>query len=213
VLTFGKKLSVLSIIDPCLVAARHATRPLVHHVLRAVRHAGSGIGRQGTHLVRHAGRAVGAHARRAVSVACNAAPGALAVGMLALPLPVIGPEQVPLGGAVPLPKAAEMARPMMGFVPGFGPFQPATPDAGSIIVTFLPPEDVPAVNPGTLPGAGDSPPPLQNISPSIPGAPPHSNFPISSDPGQPVPEPSSVLVLASALSGLSLLRWRTRRSS
>ena len=204
---------MLSIIDPCLVAARHAARPSVHHVLRAVRHAGSAIGRRGTHLVRHAGRAVGAHARRAVSVACNAAPGALAVGVLALPLPVIGPEQVPLGGAVPLPKAAEMARPMMGFVPGFGPFQPATPDAGSIIVTFLPPEDVPAVNPGNLPGAGNSPPPLQNTSPSISGAPRHSDFPISSDPGQPVPEPSSVLVLASALSGLSLLRWRTRRSS
>jgi hypothetical protein len=131
--------------------------------------------------------------------------------MLALPLPVLGPEQVPLGdGATRVPKAAELARPMMDSAPGFDPFQPATPNSGSIIVTFLPPNDAPAVNPGTLPGVRDWPSQILNFSPSRPGGPAESDFPVASGPGQPVPEPSSIIVLATGLSGLSLLRWRPR---
>jgi hypothetical protein len=217
---------------PCLPAAYHAAVPLAHRVLHAVGQARSQIGQHVMHRIRHVGHRVVTHTKAAVTLGCHVVPGALTVAMLALPLPagppqelllspIITPEPLPPDGVTGLSPAATMlpfgapAWPAAGARPN--PLVSA--DAGSTIVTLLPPDGVPLATPAALTLAPFLPPPgnfgsLSNAAvvavPSLPSVP--ASTPPSTGP-QAIPEPSSVVVLASALCGLCLLPRRARRPS
>ncbi len=212
----------VTMIVPCIPVAQHAALPLVHRLLHAVGHANARIGRHAVHRIRHIGHAVAVQTKMAVTTVCHSAGGVLAVAALLVPLSDLNPEQVPLGGSPPIADGGSVTT--LG--PVLSPFTPvmegslrvnpglaARSDSGSTIVTFPPPADLSSIGPVVLTPPLNTLPPFspsaRPIGPLLPGL----SLPTSPGDFQSVPEPSSLIVFATALGVASLLARRTRRSS
>nr|WP_294517731.1 PEP-CTERM sorting domain-containing protein [uncultured Rhodopila sp.] len=211
-------------VDPCWTVSHiippPVAAPVPHGVVHAVKAAIPHAHRHAAHHVHHAFHAVATHPHVWIETVCRAAPLAIASAVLSVPAPMTAPmEATPpaiVQPAVTSQKSSAYAAipvtqpALFGYAPAAAPTSPATSPIGSTLVTL--PQNVapPALTaeqilapytPGPL-GAGGVP-----VVPGIPGG---ITQPQGS--GTPVPEPSSLGVLASAVAACALLRRRRHRT-
>ena len=215
---------------PCGPIFSPVITPVIRAVVHAATHVRSHIGHHVFHPIRHAVHAIGAHpAATIIGFACRTAPGWTAASLLAVPLlqplyplPAQPPTMTPsgvqglqaLGGLTPL-----AVQPSLGAdIPAEGSTS-TTPAQRVADADHSPvaPQAVtqPVITAPTTPVVSMPPTLALPTTPAIPSystVPPDrvpwiisSEFPSSS---QPVPEPSSLLVLTS---GFYSLRWLRRR--
>jgi hypothetical protein len=212
------RLKGLNVPIPCPIAP-HAVTPAVPRVLtgatKAVRH----IFRHVAHRAHRALHAAAAHTRSLVSAACHQIPGAFAVAALGViaPSPSPEPSLVTVSPSGSPTQSAPMGSP--GWTVPSAPVPMVTPapaDPGSTLVTPSladPGSTLVMQPPGTIsppPSASQILPPYQAPAAQrgIALAASSLRGPASTTKAQPVPEPSSLFVLAAAICGLSLIRQR-----
>ncbi len=206
---------------PCSPVFVPKVTPVVRAVLHAAARVRSHVGHHVVHGIHHAVHSVSANPAAVIGFACRTAPGWTAAGLLALPLlqplhplpaqpPITTPSDVQgsqaPGGLPPLP--AQQA---------FGGDVPAKGPASAVLVPRVATEETSAVAPQGV-ASGSS---VSGAFPPLPSPLPTSPYPTLSPDKiaeiiaqelpaspQPVPEPSSLLVLAS---GFYSLRWMRRR--
>jgi hypothetical protein len=210
--------------------------PLAHRVLGSTGKRFSHVFRHGAHRLHHAVHAAATHPHPFVSAACHLTPGALAIvalGTLA-PVPPTGatePPRLPELSTLQQPSPTDPAMAVPGWAtPGWAapPFpasiqgaaggnQTTSPlaDFGPAFAALTPGGD-PQSDPG-MPNLGPffDPPPQPGTLPDPPtlttGSDPTSSAPPSTYGSQPVPEPASLLMFASAACVLGLVATSRRR--
>lgn len=207
--------TVSHIIPPPPVAA-----PAPHGVVHAVKAVIPHAHRHVVHHVHHAFHAAATHPRVWIETVCRAAPLAVASAVLSVPAPLTAPIEV-TPPAIVQPDVTSQKSSAYAAIPGTQPvlfgYGPAARPAGtgasptgSTLVT-LPQNEAPPPPTAEQTLAPFTPGPLSTGGlPVVPGTPGGITQPQPSD--TPVPEPSSLAVLASAVAACAVLRRRRRRT-
>jgi hypothetical protein len=209
------------VVVPCWTVSHTIATPAAHGVAHSAKSVLPHVGRHIAHRVHHAFHAVTTHPGVWLETVCRAAPLAIASGLLAVPATAPVPiETAPAVSAQPIGASQRpstyasvpVAQPIFGYGPATAAPSPGTTTntTGSTLVTLPQNEAPPAPTAEQILAPYTAAPRrLSGGTPSGLGTP--GGIAETQPAGTPVAEPSSLLILASAVAALGLIRERRRR--
>jgi hypothetical protein len=179
--------------------------PAAHGLLHSIKHALPHVHRHALHAVRHATRAAIRHPKVIAGAGCRAAPLLLASNILAVPLPIYAPPEAavqPVATTQPAPNLQRLPPlPAFPLAPAWTVLSPSEVAKLALIEPF-------SGAPVSVPDPADPAAPADPADPVDPADPADPVLVQSQGNVTPVPEPSSLIVFAAALTAVRLLRRR-----
>jgi len=196
---------------PCSTISHSVAAHAVHPVLRAARHGFTHVGRHVAHHLRRAAHTVANHPGLWVDTACRVAPGAFALGLLALSPPANGTKEAVFRPSMTVVQVMTDSVPTV-MVPLLNATMPNQDASSEADLGPSPPDDASADSLLSVSVAGDV---ASHADHGVPSPGLLDQSPPLAATATSVPEPSSLMVFAAALCSLSLIvhrRTGTKRS-